>query len=369
MCLNDLPPAPSQGGGDAQETPVQYFGKKEIPCASPSLGGGRGEVLLLSLFLFFSCMEIKTYENTPRGNFEALWTILDEQYCFFEYKGIDWNQIHHDYSRRIADNMNQESLFMLLNRMLQELKDGHVNLSSAFDVGRYWKWFEDHPANYRQDLIDTYLGTDYRIAGGLRYRVLDDNVGYIRYADFSSAFGEGGLDYVIDKLSLCSGIIIDVRNNGGGLLTNSDRLASRFINEKTLVGFIQHKTGKGHNDFSEPYPVHITPSTRLRYQKPVVVLTNRKCYSATNDFINAMRYAPNVTILGDKTGGGSGLPFSAELPNGWMVRFSACPMYDRDMQQIEFGIDPDISVSLSESAIRRGRDTLIEEARRSLKGE
>jgi hypothetical protein len=322
---------------------------------------------VVGLNLLFSCMEIENHADTPRGNFEALWKILDEHYCFFDYKGIDWNQIHTDYSRRIDSDMNQESLFLLLNEMLQELKDGHVNLISAFDFGRYWSWFEDYPSNYNQELINAYLGSDYHIVGGLHYKVFDDNVGYIRYADFSSTIGESGLDYAIDKMSLCSGMIIDVRDNGGGLLTNSTLLASRFFNEKTLVSHLQHKTGKGHNDFSAPTATYITPSTRLRYQKPVVVLTNRKCYSSTNDFINAMRYAPNVTILGDKTGGGSGLPFSSELPNGWSVRFSACPMYDRDMQQIEFGIDPKIAVSLSQSDVRQGKDTLIEAARQLLK--
>ena len=319
------------------------------------------------LLLFSACAKIDEYENTPRGNFEALWKIMDEHYCFFEYKAIDWNQIHADYSRRISDDMNSESLFMLLNEMLSELKDGHVNISSAFNIGRYWKWFEDYPPNFSQELIDGYLGTDYQIAGGMRYKVLDDNIGYLRYADFSSLIGESNLDYVIDKFSLCTGMIIDVRNNGGGILTNSELIASRFFNEKSLVGYMQHKIGKGHNDFSQLYPKYIEPSTRLRYQKPVVVLTNRKCYSATNDFVNAIRSAPNVTILGDKTGGGSGLPFSSELPNGWSVRFSACPMYDANRQHIEFGIDPDIPVALQEEDARRGLDTLIESARKFLK--
>jgi hypothetical protein len=321
----------------------------------------------LFLLLFSACAKIDEYENTPRGNFEALWKIMDEHYCFFEYKEIDWNQIHADYSRRISDDMNSESLFMLLNEMLGELKDGHVNISSAFDLGRYWKWFEDYPPNFSQELIDGYLGTDYQIAGGMRYKVLADNIGYLRYADFSSVVGESNLDYVIDKFSLCAGMIIDVRNNGGGILSNSELIASRFFNEKTLTGYMQHKTGKGHNDFSKLYPKYIEPSTRLRYQKPVIVLTNRKCYSATNDFVNAIRSAPNVTILGDKTGGGSGLPFSSELPNGWSVRFSACPMYDANMQHIEFGIDPEIPVALLEEDTRRRLDTLIESARKLLK--
>ena len=63
-------------------------------------------------------------------------------------------------------------------------------------------------------------------------------------------------------------------------------------------------------------------------KRKVVVLTNRHSYSATNDFVNSMRCFPNVTLVGDKTGGGSGLPFSSELPNGWGVRFSASPHLD-----------------------------------------
>ena len=324
-------------------------------------------VLLICLvsLLFSACVEIEKYDNTPRGNFETLWRVMDEHYCFFEYKEVDWSDIYDKYSKRIDDNMNQESLFMLLDEMLQELKDGHVNLSSPFNLGRYWKWYEDYPDNYDDKLIrDCYLGTDYRIAGGLRYKILEDNVGYVRCSDFSAGMGESNLDYVIDKLNICSGMIIDVRGNGGGFLSNSDRLAARFVNEKTLVGYMQHKTGKGHNDFSKPSPKYIEPSPRLKYQKPVIVLTNRRCYSATNDFVNAMRLFPNVIILGDKTGGGSGLPFSSELPNGWSVRFSASPSFDVNMQQIEFGIEPDIRVDLLEEDVRSGWDTMIERARR-----
>jgi C-terminal processing protease CtpA/Prc len=263
--------------------------------------------------------------------------------------------------------MNQESLFLLMNEMLQTLKDGHVNLSTPFDIGRYWKWFEDYPSNYNQELVDNLLGTDYLIASSIRYKVLEDNIGYFRYADFSAAVGETNLDYIIEKFGVCDGMIIDVRENGGGLLTNSDKIASRFLNEKTTTGYLQHKTGKGHTDFSKPTPVYLEPSTRMRFQKPVVVLINRRCFSATNDFVNAMSYCPNVILLGDKTGGGSGLPFNSELPNGWSVRFSACPTFNAQMQQIEFGIEPDVYVSLSAEDVQKGKDSLVEAARELIK--
>jgi C-terminal processing protease CtpA/Prc len=56
------------------------------------------------------------------------------------------------------------------------------------------------------------------------------------------------------------------------------------------------------------------------------------------------------------------MPLSNELPNGWMVRFSASPMYNGSMQHIEFGIDPDIKVDLDSADVAKGKDTLIERA-------
>ena len=57
------------------------------------------------------------------------------------------------------------------------------------------------------------------------------------------------------------------------------------------------------------------------------------------------------------------MPFSSELPNGWGVRFSACPMFNAEMQQIEFGIEPDIKVDLDPADQALGIDTIIEAAR------
>lgn len=254
-----------------------------------------------------------------------MWKIIDEQYCFLEYKQIDWDAIHTKYSKLITNNMTSEGLFEVLGKMLNELQDGHVNLASSHNVSYYDAWYQDYPRNFREDIVeDYYLGkasTDYRTAAGIKYKILEDNIGYIRYGSFSSPIGNGNLDEILSYLAVCNGLIIDVRSNGGGNVTNSTRIAARFTNEKVLTGYISHKTGKGHNDFSEPYPIHLEPNDGVRWQKKVVVLTNRRSYSATNDFVNQMRYLPNVTTMGDKTGGGSGMPFTSELPNGWTVRF------------------------------------------------
>lgn len=324
---------------------------------------------ILSFLFITSCFHEDNYNDktSKRDNFELLWKILDEEYCFFEFKDIDWDEIHTKYSDRIVETMTNEALFEVLGEMLAELQDGHVNLYSSYNVARYWKWFEDYPDNFDEKIQKNYIGTDYSIASGMKYKILDDNIGYIFYESFSDGIGEGNLDQIISRMSICDGIIIDVRNNGGGTLTNVDKIASRFFNEKTLVGYMQYKNGKGHNDFSSPLARYIEPSDRLRYQKKVVVLTNRKCYSATNDFVNAMTYAPYTTIIGDKTGGGSGLPFSSELPNGWSVRYSSSPMTNAKKEQIEFGIDPDIKIDMSKEDMEKGLDSIIERARTFIK--
>ena len=324
--------------------------------------------VFIGLLSLGGCIREEEFDNSPQGNFDALWTIIDEQYCFLDYKQIDWDAIYDQYQPFITPDMPNDGLFEVLGNMLAELKDGHVNLSSASNTARYWNWYLDYPRNFNESVVEGYLGRDYRIGGGAEYTLLDDNIGYVYYGDFSSGIGDGNLDEMLSYLSICNGLIIDVRNNGGGNLTYATKLAARFTNEKVLTGYIQHKTGKGHSDFSDPEPIYLEPSNSIRWQKGVVVLMNRHSYSATNDFINSMRYLPNVTLMGDKSGGGSGLPFSSELPNGWGVRFSASPHLDAEGQHIEFGIDPDVKLDMNAEDEARGIDTMIEAARALLNG-
>ena len=324
--------------------------------------------IIVCLATLVSCIDTDERPDTPVGNFESLWRIIDEHYCFFDYKqqeyGLDWNAVYDKYKVRVNNNMTTVQLFEVLCDMLAELRDGHVNLSSSMDYGRYWTWQEAYPKNYSDTLERHYMGTDYLIANGLHYRVLDDNIGYIRCASFETPIGEGNLDEMLSYLLFCRGLIIDIRNNGGGNLTVAERLAGRFVHEKTLVGYMQHKTGKGHQDFSGLEEIYLEPSSNVRWNKKVCVLVNRSVFSAANEFAVMMHCLPNVTLIGDHTGGGSGLPMSNSLPNGWSVRFSACPMYDNHQQQTEFGIEPDIAVALSNTSMAENKDDIIEAARK-----
>jgi len=322
----------------------------------------RTALLLILIFSLCACREEVNESTDSKNTFETLWSILDEKYCFFDAKGVDWDQVHDKYALRVDTCKNSDSLLKVLGEMICTLQDGHVNLYTAHDLIRYWKWFEDYEPNFDESLQRNLLGTDYQISSGLKYKIIGGNVGYITYSSFSSAISNAGLDYIFKYFENCRGIIIDVRDNSGGNLSNVNKLACRFTEEKFICGYIRHKTGPGHNDFSEPYPIYLEPYQGKRYTKKVVILTNRMCYSATNTFVTVMRQLPNVIIMGDRTGGGGGFPISSMLPNGWSIRFSSCPTYDENYKLTEEGIEPDSTVYLTDHDIQRGVDVIIETA-------
>lgn len=312
-----------------------------------------------------ACHDVEDYADDPVGNFEQLWSILDEHYCFFAEKGVDWDSIHTVYRQQVASQMSREELFDVCAKMLDELRDGHTNLSSSFNTSYYRKWWSDYPQNYDARLIEEYyFNFNYRSVGGIIYGLLPENIGYMHYSSFSYGIGEGNLDSVLSYLATADGLILDVRDNGGGSMSNVETLVARFTSERILAGTICHKNGPGHDDFSEPYPYYYNPAEegRMMWGKPVVVLCNRSTYSAANNFVSVMKTLPNVTIVGSTTGGGSGMPFSSELSNGWAIRFSASPVRDPQGNLTEFGVEPTEGcvVDMDKQAALDGHDTILD---------
>ena len=301
--------------------------------------------------------------NTPLNNFEALWQIIDKKYCLFDDKAVDWDSVYSAYYHRfdtmkIAEYEDNYRLFDLMEEMLNELEDGHVNLYSSFDISVCSKWYEGYPENFDLDILSKYYLKDYRRANGLNYcRIDGDSIGYIYYGSFSDGFSQTNWLAVLKYFEKCRGIVLDVRNNGGGSMDNAYRLAAPFFTKDTIVGYWQHKSGTDHSAFSEPEPMMMAESKGY-WKGPVVVLCNRRSYSAANFFVSMMRYADNCLILGGISGGGGGMPMSYELPNGWMVRFSSVKMYDRDSVSIEAGIKPHVLANQHSE----DKDDLIEEA-------
>ncbi len=321
-------------------------------------------IIAIALLSPQGCIEEDKFSDSPVGNFEALWNIIDEKYCFLEQAkekfGLDWQQIYDEYRPQALACENNSQLFDVLGKMLGELRDGHVNLSSIYGTSYYWDWKSNHPANFSDSLQRNYLGNNFRLTNGIKYNFIKDSVAYAYIGSFENGFGSDNISIMLMNAAPYKGLILDIRNNGGGMVTAAENLASHFITEKTTVGYIQHKTGSGHNEFSEPEKLILEPAQGAIWLKPVVLLTNRGVYSAANHFVMLMKGLPQVLVIGDTTGGGSGLPLNSTLPNGWSVRFSACPMLDKNGNHTEFGIAPDLKADITSDDWNSGRDTMIE---------
>ena len=322
---------------------------------------------LCAFFGLTACNSIESFDNDNLGNFDALWTFVDRHYCFFEDKGVDWEAIGRKYRAEAAVAGSSDVLFDVMARMLDELHDGHVNLSSWFRTSYYRKWWSDYPQNYEERVVQQYyLDFAYRQIGTVTFAILQPyNVGYMRIPTFASALGDSNIDAILNYFSTCSALIVDVRDNGGGQLTAVGQYVSRFIDRTVTAGYILHKNGPGHDDFSEPFEIRYSPvKNHLRWTKPVAVLTNRSTFSAANNFVSIMKTLPNVVVVGATTGGGSGMPISSELPNGWGVRISACRILDADGNDTEFGVKPTegCEVDIKPEQTAAGIDPIIEKA-------
>jgi C-terminal processing protease CtpA/Prc len=193
--------------------------------------------------------------------------------------------------------------------------------------------------------------------GAFYHGFLDSNeIGYLRYSSFMSQVTNEDLDYMLNRYKDTKGLIIDVRENGGGNMFNIPLIMERFVEERKLVAYSKTRNGIDHNDFTEPDGFYFNPYEGVRYTKPVVILIDRGSYSATTFFSLSSKALDNITLVGDTTGGGGGLPNGGQLPNGWTYRFSITQLLDLSLNNFaESGVPPDILESFDWSDLTKDK--------------
>ena len=320
------------------------------------------------IILFAGCEKMmmdKEPGDDPINNFENLWHTANEKYSFFEYKGIDWDAIYTEYRPQVNSGMTNYELFTVLKEMLNELRDGHVNLTAPFDVSRF-TFAYPAPENFNLRLLkDNYIGWDYRITGPLintSFKWGGKSIGYIYYGSFSRFVQGADIDFAVQSLYHTDGIILDMRSNGGGSVDNIYTIGARFADQERHVYTSYLKNGPGRDDFGDAADVTMKPRGLFQYTKKVILLTNRGCFSATSFFALAMKAFPHVIQVGDTTGGGLGAPAGFELPNGWGYRFSVSRTFSPSGENWEDGVPPDVVVWMDPENEAKGIVDIMEKA-------
>lgn len=221
-----------------------------------------------------------------------------------------------------------------------------------------------------------------------------------------NTFGQDSVVYDfrqdLDQIRQAKGVILDLRENGGGNTSTGDQILMHFTDADTLVGsawktrehqaaykawgtyykrrnegatsssedlhpFYQKALAILEGDYWYDGGVHTAANTTDRELKemPVVVLAGNGTASAAEDFLVTLRQLPDrdIPVIGQTSFGSTGQPLPLELPGGLSARI--CTKRDTFRDGTDFvgsGITPDIEIVPTVEDIVRGRDVVLAKA-------
>ncbi len=173
-------------------------------------------------------------------------------------------------------------------------------------------------------------------------RVIGNDIGYIRLTVFSNTTADD-FDKAYDKLkkqAKLKALIIDLRNNPGGLLNSAVALASRFLPPDTVILYTSSREAEVEQTLKSFQTDHqIDPAVK------VVVLVNEYSASASEIFSGALMDHNRATVIGSRTFGKASVQNIQELPDGSAIRMTIGKYLTPSKKPIQgIGITPNIAV-------------------------
>jgi C-terminal processing protease CtpA/Prc len=202
------------------------------------------------------------------------------------------------------------------------------------------------------------------------FKMLPGNIAYLKIDWFVDDAGLKTLKANFAAASAANGLIIDIRDNGGGNDDNSHDLVKVLANKpfqgsnwRTIDYKAAYRSWNRPLGWQRSGAPTFQPDAALHYGKPVVVLVGPRTYSAAEDFLVSFLSADRGKLIGETTGGSTGNPMLIKLPGGGMAFI--CTKDDSFASGRVFegvGIAPDIAVRPTIADIRAGRDPVVEKA-------
>jgi C-terminal processing protease CtpA/Prc len=321
--------------------------------------------MLLGAVCLASCTAVigPDASTEPQAIYDVVWQEVDRHYSFFAVRPLNWDSI--GAANRPAPNATSVQLQNAIRRLLAPLDDPHVTFRTApegpvFQSGST----RANPVTFFDMLaVQRYVPSlQASPSGRMRFGKATASIGYVRVPDFGGAGWGGEIADVLASLGPVTGIIFDVRMNGGGDNSMAMEIAGRFTDTPRLIGFFRYRNGPRHTDLTD-FVAHELEPRGDRFDGRVVVLTDRGVASSAEDFVQMMRAIPGTTVIGDTTMGASGNPLMRELPNGWLFQLSEWIAYTPARQLIEWeGLAPDIAVKATQQDFTARIDRVLERA-------
>ncbi len=182
----------------------------------------------------------------------------------------------------------------------------------------------------------------------VKYRMLNDDIGYIRFTMFqknSPKEFKKALKEIVDDKKL-NGIVLDLRNNPGGLLDSAVVISDYFLPKGKLIVYTKGRIPESIRTFKAKKDPIVPPDI------PIVVVVNEGTASAAEILTGALRYNNRAVVVGEKTFGKGSVQTLYPLESNYAVKITTAKYYMPNHECIDGkGITPDITVKLSKEDI------------------
>ncbi|SOD91188.1 S41 family peptidase [Streptomyces sp. Ag109_G2-15] len=331
--------------------------------------------------------------DDPRADFDVFWQTFEENYPFFAAKGVDWHAVRDRYRPSVHKDTTRKELFDVFSRMVRPLYDAHVGIQDGDRVFYQVRPGTEMPSEeldakvkkfiVARDLEDAPCRRDFA-DGRITYADLRGGQGYLRISGFGGYAGEDApysaqqaeLDRALNtiltpgRVRRLTGLIIDLRINGGG----SDTLGIRIAQRLTDTPYIAYSK-RARNDpadptrHTRPEPVPVVPADAPRYTGPVAVLTGGSTVSAGETFTQALLDRPGRTVrVGQPTQGVFSDVMLRHLPDGMLFGLPNEEYLTRTGRTFDgTGVPPQLTEPVfTKEEFDRGRDSAFDRAVRTL---
>lgn len=189
---------------------------------------------------------------------------------------------------------------------------------------------------------------------------LENNIGYIQVSSFDEGTAE---DFKKNFENLKSqgirSLIIDLRNNGGGLVTESLKMVDYIVDKGSTMLITVDKNNNEQKTVASENPI---------IDMPIVVLVNENTASASEIFTAALKDLNKAHIVGTKTYGKGVIQQIIKLSDGSGLKLTVEEYYSPNKTKIhEVGIEPDEVIELPEDVenillVEKEKDTQLKKA-------
>jgi len=184
---------------------------------------------------------------------------------------------------------------------------------------------------------------------------VEDEIGYIQISSFISSTVPNEFLEALENTSESKGLIIDLRGNTGGLLSNAVFIANLFIDEGKLVSIV------GRNGYR--YDV-MAQDKNVSIKKPVIILVDGTSASATEIFAGAMKDYHRAKLVGTKTYGKGMVQKIIPMPNETGLNLTIAKYLTPHGADIhKRGISPDLRVNFTKRDLETRTDSQLEKAK------